>query len=281
MKKTHYSFLVLLTVFVLTSVTFVSSKPKQLFEKVIFVELNYPEDSMLFTPHSKAWQTVWKANADLFAKNGTALMNSEKYIRSFQDRRDNLWTILHPMIVNGTIQSYFPYDPEMSGYGAWDDGELRYQAAGQNENKTFLTSEEARNNLSYLLGQYGPESDLPLFTEFGEDSIKTMEDGTLVFVYPPPDYYWYEDNDILKYKLRVSVLFNKKGKEKKRVIQALAPVKRTIQDGVSVGEEELLWVDFEEIESTLKEAYYFDENSKPVSYLKHLLSKVENATVPK
>lgn len=278
MTKSHYSFFILLIVFVLTSVTSVPSKSKRSFEKIMFVEVNLTEDSMLFVPHSKAWKGYWSANPDIFA-NGTALMNSEKYKASFQDRKDNLWTILHPMIINGSVQSYFPYDPESYGLGAWDDGELRYPAAGQNENETFLTSDQVRENLTYLMGLFGPESDFPLVTEYGDDSIAVLDDGTQVFIYPPRDYYWYEDTDILKYKLRVSVQFNKKGKEKKRVVKAIAPVVSRTEDGIDFGEKELLWLDFQELKSTLKQAYYFDENSKPVSYLKHLLSKVENATL--
>lgn len=255
------------------------NESKRLFEKIIFIEVSYNEDSVLFKPLSKAWGEHWKLSSDL-SVNGSSLMNSDQYKFSFNERTDNLWTILHPMIIDGTIHSYYPYNPLTFGLGNWDGWELRYPVMGQDENGTFWTSEKTRENLCYLLGRFGPQSDIPLVTQYGEDSTRVLPDGSQVYSYPAPDFYWYKDKDIVKYRLRVSILLNKNGKEKKRIIKSIAPVVNQIAEtGEISGERELVWLDFEELEPSLKKAYYFDENWKSVSYLNYFLQKVKNATI--
>ena len=274
MRKAHYSFLILLAVFFITSSTITPHESKRLFEKVVFVELNSHDDSVLFTPLSKAWGEFWQISSDVDI-NGTELMNYDKYTFSFKDRKDNLWTILHPMIINGTVQSYFPYDPESFGLGHSDDGELRYPVADENE--TFLSSKAVRENLCNLLGQFGPASDVPLVDEWGDPIIVDLEDGTQSFKYPSPDFYWFKDKNITKYKLRISVLLNKKGKEKKRVIKSICPIVEQMSETGKTHTRELIWLDFEELKPFLKSAYYVDSDWKPQSYLNYFLQKVKNA----
>lgn len=257
-------------------------KPNQssrLFEKIVFVEVSVDEDSAVFKPLSKAWGLHWRISSDL-TYNGSALMNSDKYKLSFNERTENLWTVLHPMIIDGSLHSYYPYDPALYGLGSWDGYELNYPVVGEDERGSFLTSESTRENLCFLLGRFGPQSDMPLSTLQGEDSVLVLADGSEVFVYPAPDFLWYTDKDIVKYKLRVSVLLNKNGKEKKRVIQSIAPIiNRLSETGEVEGEQPLVWLDFEELEPVLKKAYYFDEDLKSVSYLNYFLQKVKNAPV--
>lgn len=280
MKKYHYSFLSLFALLLITSATVKTNESKRLFEKTIFVEVSFNKDSVLFKPLSRAWGEHWNilsADSNIY---GSSLMNSDKYKLSFNDRTDNLWTVLHPMIINGTIQTYCPYNPETFGLGLWDDGELKYPLMDLEKNETFLTSEKARKNLCYLLGRFGPQSDVPLVTQFGDDSVTILPDGTTSFVYRAPKYYWYKDKDIVKYKLRVSILLNKNGKEKKRVIKSISPVVNQLsKTGEITGERELIWLKFEELEPFLKKAHYFDEDWKSVSYLKYFLQKVKNAPI--
>ncbi len=279
MRKTHYSFLVLFVIFFTTSSTIKPYESKRLFEKIVFVELNSDEDSVLFKPFSKAWGEHWDLSSDI-SINGTSLMNYDKYTFSFNNRNDNLWTILHPKIIDGRIKSYYPYNPELFGFGPFDEGELRFPVMDQDENETFLTSESVRKELCYLLGMFGPMSDVPLVDEWGDYITLDLPDGTQSYKYPSPDYHWYEDSDITKYKLRVSVLYNKKGKEKKRIVQAICPVVNRVNESGEVnGEKELVWLNFEELEPTLKETYYFDKDNKSKSYLDYFLQKVKNADV--
>ena len=280
MKKYHYSFLSLFALFLITSATVKTNESKRLFEKTIFVEVSFNEDSVLFKPLSKAWGEYWNILSADLSIQGSSVMNSDKYKRSFDNHTENLWTVLHPMIINGTIQTYCPYNPETYGLGLWDDGELKYPLMDQEKNETFLTSEDAREKLCYLLGRFGPQSDVPLVTQFGDDSVTVLPDGTTSFIYRAPKYYWYKDKDIVKYKLRVSILFNKNGKEKKRVIKSISPVVNELSEtGAITGERELIWLNFEELKPSLKEAYYFDEDLKSVSYLTYFLEKVKNAPI--
>ncbi|MFK7787025.1 MAG: hypothetical protein AB8B56_18030 [Crocinitomicaceae bacterium] len=252
---------------------------KNSFEKTIFVEVNFNDDSVLFKPFSKVWGKQWIISSDM-TYQGSALMNSEKYERSFNGRTENLWTILHPKVIDGTFHSYYPYDPAMYGLGNWDGWELQYPLLEENESGTFLSSESTRENQCFLLGQFGPRTQVPLINQYGEDSVKVMADGSQEPVYEAPDYNWYTDKDIVKYKLRVSIRLNKNGKEKKRIIKAIAPVVHQLSETGDVhGEQELFWMDFEELESFLKKSYYFDENLKSVSYLDYFSEKVKNAPV--
>lgn len=265
--------------FIISSAANNSSESATLYEKIVFIELDFKQDSVLFTPLSKAWSERWTNNADLKV-DGSGLMNYDKYQFSFKERKDNLWTILHPMIINGTIQSYYPFDPESYGMGPKDEGELRFPILDLASKETFVNSDKVRENVSYLLGKYGPMSDFPLSTQFGEDSVIITEDGSINNVYAPRDYFWYKDEDIVKYKVRVRILLNKNGVEKKRIIEAICPVVSQINENYEIsGEEELLWLKFEDIEPILKKAYFLDENWKPQLYLNYLLQKVKNADV--
>lgn len=256
-----------------------SNESNRLFEKTIFVEVSVIEDSVVFKPLSKAWGLHWRISSDL-TYNGSALMNTDKYKLSFNGRTENLWTVLHPMIIDGTLNSYYPYDPALYGLGTWDGYELNYPVVGEDERGSFLTSESPRENLCFLLGRLGPQSDIPMVNEYGEDSTAVLEDGSEVFLYPAPDFHWHTDKDIVKYKLRVSVLLKKNGKEKKRVIKSIAPIiNRLSETGEIEGEQPVVWLDFEELEPILKKAYYFDEDLKSESYLNYFLQKVKNAPV--
>lgn len=277
MKNITILILGFITVLTITSASPNKQEAKKAFEKIVFLELTVDQDSMLFKPYSKAWKENWQLSSDVFV-SGSEGMNYQRYTRSFTDRKDNLWTILHPMIINGEIQSYYPYDPEWYGKEAWDDGELHYPVMDKERTETFLTSEEVRFELSYVLGKFGPISDVPLVDEYGENVIITLPDGSQSFKYADPDYIWYKDEDIVKYKLRVRIEVNKKGKEKKRVIEAFCPmVNQTNEVGEVVGERDLMWFEVKELKPTLKEAYYLDKNWKPVSYWDYFQQKAENA----
>lgn len=281
MKKIYYSLFSLMMMFIVTSLTIQQNETPRSFEKIVWVELDYKSDSVLFTPYSKAWKEMWQMIDPDISFNGTPAMNIEKYKFSFTDRKDNLYTIIHPKIIDGSLQLYSPYDPISFGMGTKDEGELRFPVKGKNGSETFLTSEELRNELCYYIGNYGAMPDIPLVDEYGEPVTKLDSvSGILMYVYPPRDYMWYEDNDIIKYKLRVSISYNSKGIEKKRTIKAIAPVVNEIDEmtGEIMGERELFWLNYDELTPTLKEAYYFDASGKPVTYLKHIEQRVNDAS---
>ena len=281
MKKTHFLFIAFAVLFIATTAAINPTESTSSYEKVVIVELDIDQDSVLFKPNSKAWSEQWTYNADV-TLDGSELMNYDKYKFSFKDRKDNLWTILHPMIIDGTIQSYLPSDPDAFGFGPKDDGELRFPILDKAAQETFVNSAEIREIYAFALGSFGPMSDFPLSTEFGEDSIIISEDGMVNYVYAPREYWWHTDEDIIQYKVRVRILLNKKGIEKKRIIESICPVVHQRNEAYEiVGEKELLWFDFKELEPVLKEAYFFQENWKPKSYLTYILEKVNGMDVKK
>ena len=281
MKKIYYYILSLILLFVVTSTTTKQAKGPSTFEKIVWVELDFDNDSVLFSPYSKAWKEMWQIIDPDISVNGTPAMNYEKYKFSFTNRKDNLYTTIHPKIIDGSIQLYSPYDPISFGMGTKDDGELRFPIKGKSSSETFFNSEELRNELCYYIGNFGAMSEIPLVDEYGEPVTKLdSASGLLMYVYPPRDFMWFEDNDIIKYKLRISISYNKKGIEKKRTIKAIAPVINEIDEmtGEIMGEREIFWLNYDELTPTLKEVYYFDVLGKPVTFLKHIQQRVSNAT---
>lgn len=275
MKKIFLSLLGLIVVFTVVSLNLEQESAPISFEKIIYVEINGKIDSGLFVPYSKAWSDSWRFSEADITCNGSMIMNADDYNFGFNQRSDNLWTLLHPKLINGALILYSPYDPTLYGLSGYDDGELRYPIKGSGPNENFLNSQELRDEMCYYLGQFGQQSPVPLATNYGEDSTMPLPDGTISFVYPPRDYMWYRDTDIIKYKVRVRVLVKKNGKEKKRIIEAIAPMVYQTSEGKITGERELLWMDYNEVKPYLKEGYFFNELGKPVTYLKYIEGKVK------
>lgn len=257
--------------FLITSNTFNTSQVKSTFEKTFFVELNVSEDSMLFRPYSKAWVGNWNSSSSI-SIDGSELMDYNEYKSSFLNRGENLFTILHPLMVDGSVQLYSPYNPK--SFIQLDEGEMLYPLLGENE--SFVNSEKARRGVSEVLGFFGEFYDMPLMNVYGEDSLREMADGTFEYAYPPREFFWHKDSDIIKFKLRVTVLLNNKGKEKGRIINSICPVVNRLDPytGEVLGEKELCWLNFEDIKKTLKKHYFFDKGLKPISYLDYLLARV-------
>ncbi len=267
MKKTFYSLLSLFVLFGLLSLKLKQIQALTSFSKTVYVEIDRQKDSTLFVPYSKAWLESWNFdNPDLRCIASPA-MNAENYLVAFNGRSDNLYTLLHPKIINGALTLYSPYDPK--SFQVHDDGELRYPIKGTEPNDNFLNSQELRDQMCHYLGLFGPQSTRPLANQYGEDSTVIWADGTVSYVYPPRNYEWYRDSEIIKYKVRLKILVKKNGDEKKRIIESIAPMVFEIREGQITGERELFWLDYNEIKPHLKEGYFFNERGKPITYLKY------------
>lgn len=273
MKKLLYTLISLTVLFGVSSLNFKQEQITRIFERSIFLEIDCKKDSSLFVPYSNAWLDSWRFTDPALDMYGSTLMNADKYMNAFEKRNDNLWTLLHPKIINGDLTIYSPYDPY--SFEAIDEGELRYPINETDPKDNFITSQELREKMCFILGRFGPISYIPLANIYGEDSVEMHPDGTMSYVYPPRDYFWYFDKDIIKYKVRVNILVNKNGEEKKRVIKAIAPVRFENEEGQIKGEQVLFWLDFNELKSFLKKGYFFDQQGKPVTYLNYFEEKVK------
>lgn len=280
MKKTFLAIFGLILLVFTTSSSLNRMKPAREFEKIVWLELDYNQDSVLFTPYSKAWREMWRYMEADIEIEGAPVMNYAKYTHAFDQRRENLYTLIHPQIINGTIQIYSPYDPMSFGLGVMDDGELRFPLNKNHGTNTFISSDSVRNNYAYYLGMFGPQSDIPMIDEYGEPMIFTDSiSGYDMYMYPPRDYIWYEDVDIIKYRIRAKISYNKKGIEKKRTIESIAPIVYSREEGQIVGEQELFWVNYAEIKPLLKTGYYFNVFGKPITFYEHVELKLKNAII--
>lgn len=279
MKKLFLSLVGLTILFSVTSLSLKQSPAPAKFEKIVFMEIDAKEDSSLFKPYSEAWRDSWRVLDKDILCGGSPVMNAENYPKAFNGRTENLWTIVHPKLISGELTLYSPFDPNMFGLSGYDDGELRYPVKGENNGDNFITSQELRDEMCYYLGKLGPMPDIPLVDEYGDPVIVTREDGTMEYQYPAPDFDWFRDSDLIKYKIRVRVELKKNGEEKKRIIEAIAPMTFVIDRGEIIGERELLWLDYTELKPILKQGYFLDKNGKPVTYLKYIENKVKTASL--
>jgi len=265
------------TLFYIVS-TLNTAQAQNSFEKIVFVEIEKEKDPALFSPNSEVWNESWRVlDRDIFCQ-GSPVMNAKNYNAAFSGNPENLWTLVHPKLLNGDLTIYSPFDPEMLGFGGFDNGELQYPLMGAEADDSFISSQEFRDNSWFYFGQIEPVKETPLKNASGGDSIVELEDGNFSIVYPAPRFSWYTDQDIIKYKARVRIDVKKNGKEKSRTIEAIAPIVNEMDQGEIVGERELIWIDYAEAEPFLKEGYFFNEKGKPVVYTKYLKEKVNDYT---
>lgn len=157
-----------------------------------------------------------------------------------------------------------------------DDGYLNYPIFN-------LKSTENVQNLSYFRNQLQPFyssiniSDIPLYTSYGEDSVDINGN----YVLAPNDTIYLQDLDIISYLIKEKVFYNKKGLEKKREIQALAPlaIEKDIYNPDKILLKEVFWFDFNDLSPLLKEYHYFDRNGNPITYLNYFLEKKYKANI--
>lgn len=277
MKKMNFTLISLAILFSTSSLILSQKKTSRSFEKSIVLEIACNTDSSLFAPYSNAWLESWIYSGTVVESSGTILLDKDKYLAAFTKRNENLWTLLHPQIIQGKLTIYSPFDP--GSITAFDNGALRYPIKGDGPNDNFFNASVMRDKLCYYLGRFGPEPFFPILNMNGEDSVLTFPDGSISFVYPPRDYLWYHDKEIVKYKVRIRVYVNKQGKETKRNIQSIAPVAAEQENGEINNGRELFWLDYNEVKPLLKTGYFFDKQGKPVTYLKYIEGQVRDHKV--
>lgn len=256
MKKIIYAVLVVSFLGIIFSFSDRKIKGAKLFVKSSWSEISAKEDSILFLPYSGAWMGIWTYSdvIDGFDHNA--------YKSSFENKNHNLWTIIHPKIIDGSLKVYSPYDPDNFSY--FDFGGLNFPLVNAGSDSSFYNSKNTRNLLAYYLGEFGEESYVPLTNMWGEDSL----DNNGFNVYPPRPFTWYSETYIIKYKIREDLFLDKNGDVKRREIKSIAPVVYAIDNmGQIKGEKEIFWLDFKELKPILKEKFYLDNDGKPVSFL--------------
>lgn len=261
----------------LAGVTFMSAKMEMngsKFVKNSWSEISVKEDSTLFVPYCECWTDDWT----YYPLND---FQYEKYKKSFEGQKQNLWNLLHAEILNKSFQVYWPNNPE--AWNVEDNGFLKYPDFNLLDKRTMANDAGLLYENFDLLGYFGPESNIALTNMYGEDSVAYDSTGYWVTIYPPRDPFWYTDQDIIKYRIREEVVINKKGKEVNRVIKAIAPIVFDRDySGTIIGEKALFWLDFNDIALLLKSNYLIDQSTgKVISYWDYFSKRKFKATVLK
>lgn len=260
----------------LAGVTLMSAKMEMngsKFVKNSWSEISVKEDSTLFVPYCECWTDDWKY----------CPLNDfqyEKYKKSFEGQKQNLWNLLHPEILNKRFQVYLPRNPKV--WRDKDNGFLKYPIFNLEDTMTMANNSTLLDENFDLLGFYAPLASSPYKNIYGEDSVECAG-GYELTIYSPTLPTWYSDAAIFKYRIREEVVINKKGKEVKRVIKAIAPVVALRDEwGTISGEELIFWLDFNDIARLLKSNYLTDQNTgKVISYWDYFSKRKFKATVLK
>jgi hypothetical protein len=102
-------------------------------------------------------------------------------------------------------------------------------------------------------------------------------------VYPPDEFLWYQDKDIIGYKIKETTTTNSSGKLKSKKIDAIAPLVNTYDmNGEIQGTRELFWVDYKELSAILKDyyvTYKLATSSKVITFFEYFEARNFNAVV--
>ena len=172
----------------------------------------------------------------------------------------NLYTAIFYHFIKRRITIYSPFN--LSWFEEKDNGFLKYpitgEAYGSTEDGDYFTDKKFYDNVKFLelLGLYTtpyPPIAMKSWVDPTQDSIGL--DGNVV--YYPGEHFWYQDNDIIAYKIREVHEFSKKGKILSKEIKAIAPIVKTMDgNGQVTGEKLLFWLDFNELSEILKNYNY-------------------------
>ncbi len=199
-------------------------------------------------------------------ENVTGLINGEDEmdLSLFESEKSsinwNLWTILKYHLLKGNLTFYSPRNPEW--YATADNGYLQYPTTSENYGSSsggtyfsdFKYAQFIRDAEYFGLYDYSSSLDALPSIEFpGEDSLASNGD----VMYYPKEFLWYNDDNIIRYRLRERWLINNKGEVLDKIPESIAPLVNQIDfnTGEIIGQKELFWVDFDELKPLL--AGYF------------------------
>jgi gliding motility associated protien GldN len=162
--------------------------------------------------------------------------------------RWSLWTVIRQHVLNGDLRVFSPYNPVSYGLGAIDGDQLKYPIDPQ-PGLNFYTDSAFRAELLYYIGRLGPQSDVPLVDEYGDNIILTLADGTQTFKYEDPDTVWFDSKDIVQYRMKEDWFLDKQRSVLDVRIIALAPVVYKTEEDANgntsiSGTRELFWLYF-------------------------------------
>jgi len=153
--------------------------------------------------------------------------------------RWSLWTVIKTHIFNGDLTVYSPYNP--LDFNIKDGDSFKYPILPP-PGKNYYNDSIFRDQLFYYLGTLGPESDIALVDQYGEDSL----DAAGNYVYPPRDTNWVMSKDVVQYRVKEDWFFDKERSVMDVRILGLCPViyEKDPNTGSISGMKETFWLYF-------------------------------------
>jgi len=179
--------------------------------------------------------------------------------------RWSLWTVLRNHVLNGDLRLFSPYNP-YNVFGEKDGDQLKYPVdplPGMN----YYTDSAYREQLVYFFGYLGPQSDIPLTDEFGDQLTKVNAEGIEEMVYPNRDTTWYISKDIVQYKIKEDWFFDKERSVLDVRILAIAPVVYEIETNPTTGQKsikglkDLFWLYFPHCRFVLNNYFVYNDKN--------------------
>jgi len=162
--------------------------------------------------------------------------------------RWSLWTIIRQHVMNADLRVFSPFNPISYGLGAWDGDQLKYPIDPE-QGMNFFTDTAFREVMTTYLGRLGPQSDIPLVDDYGDNIIITLPDGSQTFEYEPRDTTWFQSSDIVQYRLKEDWFLDKQRSVLDQRIIAIAPVRYKVSldangNKTIAGLQEMFWLYF-------------------------------------
>lgn len=161
----------------------------------------------------------------------------------------SMWTIIRYHILNGDLTMYSPFNPDWED---WKDGDgFKYPVTSSTPGGNFYNDAEFREKAFIYLGTeildpFAPPIKSYLYPD--EDSVVFDPiTGEPSAVYPAPDTAWFLSQDIVQYRIKEDVFFDKERSKMDRRVIGIAPVVyQRDQNGNITGLRELFWLYFPE-----------------------------------
>lgn len=237
--------------------TFFIQKKKKNWSKDVWsiIEFDQKINTPIFYPHNDKMPGYDYGKQDI---------KSELFETQKESIHWNLWTIIMCNFFKGDLNFHAPFDPEWQNNR--DDGFLIYPISpldlDLSAEATFETDQAYREVIQYmgLIGQiYNDPYAVPLLSWLypDEDSVILNEKtGYYESVYPPSDFIWYEDKDIVSYRIKEKWILDENGNVLDKKIKAIAPtIIQKDNSGNALGKRELFWIDYKQLAPIL--APYF------------------------
>lgn len=230
----------------------------------VYMQTHIPTKRLIPYEHVREADVIWSKRVwrqlDLREKINHPLY----YPKDFYDSEGNwvrnssrwsLWTVLKHHILLGDLTVYSPYNPLQ--FDLRDGDEFKYPIIPK-PGLDYFTDSMFRDELFYYLGSLGPESDVPLADQYGDDSLDINGN----YVYPDRDTNWYMSDEMVQYRLKEDWFFDKERSVLDVRILGIAPVIYfTNADGQIETAKELFWLYFPECRYVINNYFVYNDQN--------------------